>query len=258
MEEQQTIINQLSINYKTFGLSTEGEVVLVLHGWGKGSDSWVEVGELLAQKGYQVIIPDLPGFGKSAAPDKPWTVNDYVEWVAKFAAELNLEIFTLIGHSFGGQVATKFAAFHQEKVGKLILCAAAIVRKPRLGSRQLLAKYLAKTKVIFQNIPFGIYPILRKIVYRIAGARDYSQLQGVMTQTFLNVVKESVITFAEKITTPTLIVWGEKDKETPLKDAYEISEAIKNSRLEIISGAGHKLHRTHSRELAKIINSFLI
>ncbi|MFZ3073513.1 MAG: alpha/beta hydrolase, partial [Minisyncoccales bacterium] len=155
------------------------------------------------------------------------------------------------------QVAAKFCAICPNKVDKLVLCAAAVIRKPRLGSRQILAKYLAKTKIIFQNIPFGIYPVLRKIVYRIAGTRDYAQLQGVMAQTFLNVVGENVIEAAKRIKTPTLIVWGDKDRETPIEDAREINKAIAGSRLEIIPGAGHKLHRTHTAELAKTISQFL-
>jgi len=145
---------------------------------GVGSEAWVEAAVLLAQSGCKVIVPDMPGFGKSAAPDRPWTVDDYVKWVKDFGDKLKIGRFILMGHSFGGQVATKFCAIYPNRVDKLILCAAAVVRKPRLGSRQILAKYLAKTKMIFQNLPFGIYPWLRKIVYRIAGTRDYAQLQG--------------------------------------------------------------------------------
>jgi pimeloyl-ACP methyl ester carboxylesterase len=168
-----------------------------------------------------------------------------------------LDKFVLIGHSFGGQVAVKFCAIYPNRVDKLVLAAAAVVRKPRLGSRQILAKYLAKTKIIFQNIPFGIYPVLRKIVYKIAGTRDYGQLQGVMAKTFLNVVGEPVLEAAKEINIPTLIVWGDKDNETPIEDAHEINRAIPNSQLKIIAGAGHKLHRTHTKELTKIIVQFL-
>lgn len=261
MFEYKILINNFLVNHKIFGASFDkalaGVPILVLHGWGVGSESWVGVAELMAKEGYRVIVPDMPGFGKSAVPEKPWTVDDYVEWVKDFADKLEMDGFILIGHSFGGQVAAKFCAICPKKVDKLVLCAAAVVRKPRLGSRQILAKYLAKTKIIFQNIPFGIYPVLRKIVYRIAGTRDYAQLQGVMAQTFLNVVGESVLGEARKIKTPTLIIWGDKDRETPIEDAREINNAIAGSRLEIIPGAGHKLHRTHAQILAEKIINFL-
>lgn len=261
MFEYKILINNFLVNHKIFGASFDkalaGVPILVLHGWGVGSESWVGVAELMAKEGYRVIVPDMPGFGKSAVPEKPWTVDDYVEWVKDFADKLEMDGFILIGHSFGGQVAAKFCAICPKRVDKLVLCAAAVVRKPRLGSRQLVAKYLAKTKIIFQNIPFGIYPVLRKIVYRIAGTRDYAQLQGVMAQTFLNVAGESVIESAKRIKTLTLIVWGDKDRETPTEDAREINNAIAGSRLEIIPDAGHKLHRTHAQILAEKIINFL-
>ena len=152
MEERKIIIDQLSINCKIFG---QGLAVLVLHGWGVGSDSWVEAAVLLAQDGFWVIVPDMPGFGKSETPQRPWNVDDYVDWVKSFADELKLGKFILMGHSFGGQVATKFAAKHPDKVNALVLCAAAVIRKPRLGSRQRLAKFAARGKVIFPTNSVG-------------------------------------------------------------------------------------------------------
>ena len=254
MEEKKIIIDQLSINCKTFG---RGKAVLVLHGWGVGSDSWVEAAVLIAQDGFQVIVPDMPGFGKSETPKTAWSVDDYVDWVKNFADELKLGKFILMGHSFGGQVAAKFAAKHPDKVDALVLCAAAVIRKPRLGSRQRLAKFAARGKFFFQKVPLGIYPVLRKIVYRIAGTRDYARLQGVMAQTFLNVVGENVIDSAKRIKAPALVVWGDGDNETPVEDAHEINRAIAGSRLKIIKGGGHKLHRTHAQELAGIMNLFI-
>ena len=254
MEEKRIKANNLSIGYKIFG---QGKAVLVLHGWGVGSDSWVEAAVLLAQDGFQAIVPDMPGFGKSETPQRPWNVDDYVDWVKNFTDELKLGKFILMGHSFGGQVAAKFAAKHPDKVDALVLCAAAVIRKPRLGSRQRLAKFAARGKIFFQKIPLGIYPVLRKIVYRIAGTRDYARLQGVMAQTFLNVVGENVIDSAKRIKAPALVVWGDGDNETPVEDAHEINRAIAGSRLKIIKGGGHKLHRTHAQELAGIMNLFI-
>jgi pimeloyl-ACP methyl ester carboxylesterase len=254
MQEQKITIEGLEINYKTIG---KGLPILILHGWGVGSEAWVGVAEVLAGNGFRVIVPDMPGFGKSDAPEMAWNVDNYVDWVKIFSKTLNLDKFVLMGHSFGGQVAAKFCAVYPDKVDKLILCAAAVIRKPRLGSRQQLAKHLSKAKVFLRHIPFGIYPVLRKVVYKIAGTKDYSQLQGVMAQTFLNVVKESVLDSAKKITVPTLIVWGDKDKETPPEDAHELNSSLINSKLITISGAGHKLHRTHTAELVRLVVDFL-
>ena len=81
MTEKKLLINDLEANYK---ISGEGQLVLILHGWGGSSVSWLLVQKILTEKGFKVIIPDFPGFGKSTTPQKPWTVDDYVRWFKDF------------------------------------------------------------------------------------------------------------------------------------------------------------------------------
>ena len=262
MEERKITIENLEVNYKTFGSSScakasEDKTILVLHGWGAGSAAWVEAAALLAQEKLQVIVPDMPGFGKSQAPKTAWRIDDYVDWVKNFADEMKLKKFILIGYSFGGQAAAKFCAVYPEKVDKLILCAAAIIRRERLGRRQKIARFLSQAKIMKRYIPFGIYSLLRKAVYRVGGSKDYAMAQGIMAQIFQNVSKEDALERVRQIKVSTLIVWGEKDNETPLADAYEISRRLISSKLITIPDAGHKLHRTHAQELKNIIFKFL-
>ena len=65
--------------------------LLILHGWGSNSERWQKVGELLAKNGIKVIIPDLPGFGKSQKPSRAWGLDDYCEFAGEFIKFLNLE-----------------------------------------------------------------------------------------------------------------------------------------------------------------------
>ncbi|GAI38906.1 unnamed protein product [marine sediment metagenome] len=74
--EKTLSINNLKVNYKIAG---SGPVILVLHGWGSSSDSWVDVMEILSGRGYKVICPDFPGFGKSQPPIQPWACP--IEWL---------------------------------------------------------------------------------------------------------------------------------------------------------------------------------
>jgi pimeloyl-ACP methyl ester carboxylesterase len=265
MEESNITINGLRINYKTFRQGkasadkTADQLVLVLHGWGKGSAAWVEAGETLAQKGFRVIIPDLPGFGKSAEPRNPWTVNDYLKFVEIFVADLRLDNFDLIGHSFGGGLGAMFAAKNPQKVEKLILCDSAIIRKERLSLRQLIAKGIVKSGKFFLGLPFsgGIVPLAQRTIYKIAGVHDYQSASPIMKETFKNILREDLIGHAAKIETPTLIVWGRNDKSTPVEDATALNKIIAGSTVAFIEGAGHNSHKTHPQELANIIRQFL-
>jgi len=200
------IIDKLSISYKRFG---QGRSVLVLHGWGKGSDSWVAIGEILAKDNYQVIVPDLPGFGASQEPDKPWGFDDYIDWIEQFVKEMKLNRFYLVGHSFGGALALKFAALHAEMTEKLVLCDAAVIRKERLDWRQTYAKKMAHWKNNLLRLPFAskIYPVAKKIFYKFAGNHDYELASPVMKETFKNIIKIDTFEFASRIARPTLIIW---------------------------------------------------
>lgn len=109
-----TTINNLKIHYRQQGL---GRPFLILHGWGRGSQSWQKFLDLVKDKvdiqkssSLQIIIPDLPGFGQSDYPPEAWSVGDYAEFVWQFLEKLNIKNFYLLGHSFGGRIAIKMAA----------------------------------------------------------------------------------------------------------------------------------------------------
>ncbi len=257
IEEKKIFIEGLKINYKIAG---SGPAILILPGWGGSSDSWIKISEILS-KNFKVFCPDLPGFGKSQNPPRVWSNEDYCDFVFKFSEKLNIQKFYLLGHSFGGGIAAKLAVKYPKKVEALILCDAAIVRKKRRwGLRQFIAYLLAKFNFILA-IPFFekyIYPLAKKIVYKIAGVYDYYVIKdGIMKKTFKKVVEEDLTYILDKIKLPTLIVWGEKDDKVPLEDAFLIQNSIKNSKLEIMKKEGHNPHLKNPEKLSKIILEFL-
>lgn len=183
MEEKKIIINNLTINYKTFG---NGKPLLILHGWGGSSNSWIEVAEIISQKGFKVVCPDLPGFGKSQEPPKPWSVDDCAAFISEFTKALDLENFFLFGHSFGGGLALTFSAKNPQTTKLLILCGAAIIRKERLNFRQKIARFMAKGRELLLAIPVigqTLYGLAQKIVYGIAGTKDYYRSTRNMRET---------------------------------------------------------------------------
>ena len=78
-----------------------------------------------------------------------------------------------------------------------------------------------------------------------------------MKQTFVNVVNEDLSIFASKIICETLIVWGEKDKETKLWMARKLNRLIKGSKLKIIDGAGHFCFLDDMQEFLIILDTFI-
>jgi len=258
MEGKNIPIGNLNINYKIAG---EGPAILVLHGWGGSSDSWISVQTLLEIAGFKVIIPDLPGFGKSAVPPIPWRIRDYTNFINDFIKEVNSEItesFFLLGHSFGGRIAIRFTAEYPEKIKSLILCdAAGIKPKPgfktnmifliaRIGNAIFTPKHLIRFKDWARNF---FYASLRN--------KDYVKAKGIMRETIQKILEEDLFPDLEKIKTKTLIVWGGIDKMVPVKYAHVFKEKIENSKLEIIPKIGHSPHLETPEKLAEIIIKFL-
>ncbi len=255
MIEKEIVIDDLKVNYKIAG---EGPAILVLHGWGGSSDSWLEVQEILTKEGYQVIVPDFPGFGKSITPSKPWEIKDYSDFVLRFTKKLGLEKFFLVGHSFGGRIAIKFTVQYPEKVKKLILCDSAGI-KPKPGLKTRIIFWLARIgNAIFTPKHLTRFKdAARNLFYIFLRNRDYAKANGTMKETIKKVLKEDLSPELLEIRTKTLLIWGGNDKMVPLKYANIFKEKIKNSKLEVLPKIGHSPHLESPKKFSEIILNFL-
>ena len=246
--------DKLEIHYKIAG---EGKPILILHGWGSSSDSWVKIQQMLAEKGYRVIVPDLPGFGKTQAPTTIWGVEEYANFVNQFAEQIGLAKFVLAGHSFGGQTAIQFAVTYPEKLEKLVLIAAAGVRRTPGVFKKLVTAVAKLVSFMLYLVPFeDLRSNIRSALYMLIRQPGYLKSQGIMRDVFKKVITQDLTAKFSKISVPTLLLWGDKDEMTPLQDAYLMQELIPNSKLEIIKGAKHALNFQAPEKLAEFIASF--
>jgi len=236
----------VKVYYQIFG---QGTPLLLLHGWGSNSERWQVVAEELAKE-YKVIVPDMPGFGRSDALSYPWKMNNYVKWIEDFVKALGLKEYYLMGHSFGGALAAKLAINHPQEVRKLFLVSSASVRKKT--AKKTIFKNLSKIAKLFDSIPG--YNFFRKAFYKfIIRNSDYPYVDLSMIETYKNVIAEDLSQFTGFIKVPTVIIWGDKDTYTPIEDARFMEQKIHGSKLIIIPGAGHILNREYPEVLAKKI-----
>jgi pimeloyl-ACP methyl ester carboxylesterase len=100
----------------------DGPVILFLHGWGLGHHAYRPAVRALVEAGYRVVAPALPGFGGTAdLPNAERTFAGYASWTCRFADALGLRNVILVGHSFGGGVATQMASTCGHVVRSLVL-----------------------------------------------------------------------------------------------------------------------------------------
>ena len=235
--------------------------ILILHGWGGGSKSWLKVKDLLEQKGFTVFSPDMPGFGSAAPPSGPWNVQNYTDWVLDFAQQNKLEKFFLLGHSFGGRISIKFAAQNYDKLKSLILVdSAGLQRSKNWSLKQRIIIEGSKIFRFLDKIPVLkiFYGFLRKATYFFSGTRDYYLIKDpAMKETFKNIIKEDLIDYLSAIKSETLIIWGEKDKLVPISVAYLLKEKITESKLEIFRDVGHNPQLECPERLVEEIIKFI-
>lgn len=229
--------------------------VLVLHGWGLESTKYSNLKSSLKKYFKEVHVLDLPGFGKSKSPKAPYTLTEYVKVVNNYLSNDKIEKVIIIGHSFGGRVGIKFANIYPNKIKKLILTGVPGVRDS--SAKRIVFKYIAKTGGIIFNIPYlsKISPLLRKLLYRLAGSYDYLKTDNMMKTTFINIVEEDLEAQMTNIKTPTQLIWGEKDKHTPVWIAHNMNHLIPHSSLIVVKNTDHSLPYKNPEIFVKYIVS---
>jgi len=229
-----------------------GAPVLLLHGWGGGADSFLPVADSL-QSEYTVYSADFSGFGKSPAPDRPWTIYDYAECTAELIRLLAIQGCAVISHSFGCRVTIIIAAKYPELAGKIIMTGAAgLIKKRTL--KYYIKVYSYKLGKWFLGI---VNPKALENLRRNSGSADYRALPEHMKKTFVNVVNEDLGYLLGKIKSPVLLLWGENDTETPLSMGERMEREIPDAGLVVLKGGGHFAYLDNFAEFINIARVFL-
>ena len=231
-------IDGISVNYIDEG---EGETVLLLHGWGANITLYQSIVDTLKQ-GRRVLALDMPGFGKTPEPERPWCVDDYVDFVLKFILSFNLEKISVVVHSFGSRVFFKMNAkenlpFTIERA--VLIDSAGILPKKTVGQKVSLRCYKIGRAFMSTKVMHFLYPDAVEDMRRKRGSSDYNSATPLMRDTLVKVVNEDLEPLIHLVKCPTLLIWGDLDTATPIEDARRMEELIADAGLVVCEGAGH-------------------
>ena len=231
-------IDGISVNYIDEG---EGETVLLLHGWGANITLYQSIVDTLKQ-GRRVLALDMPGFGKTPEPERPWCVDDYVDFVLKFILSFNLEKISVVVHSFGGRVFFKMNAkenlpFTIERA--VLIDSAGILPKKTVGQKVSLRCYKIGRAFMSTKVMHFLYPDAVEDMRRKRGSSDYNSATPLMRDTLVKVVNEDLEPLIHLVKCPTLLILGDLDTATPIEDARRMEELIADAGLVVCEGAGH-------------------
>jgi pimeloyl-ACP methyl ester carboxylesterase len=253
MQERQIVVNKLLINYLEENKNQTAPAVVFLHGWLVKASVWNPIIERLARLGqYRIYALDLPGFGKSQAVKDDFDLEAYCEVVRGFLQKLDLKNTVLVGHSFGGRIAIKLTAEHPELIKKLILVDSAGFTDKSFRKRVVV--FLSRFAKPILYLP--LVKLLRPKFYKAIGS-DYLTTSTDLRPTFLKIVNEDLTEYLPRISAPTLIIWGEKDVDTPLEFAEKIKKGIANSELKILKDAEHVSYLDKPDEFVKLLTDFI-
>lgn len=232
--------------------------ILLLHGWNLHAGRYTNLKNVLEKKGYNVFVPEMPGFGKETAPDVAYHLSDYVRFVEQYIQKQKLSKVIIIGHSFGGRVGIKLAVKIPHTVKMLILTGVPgylPVRKTKV----IIFFVLSKIGHIIFNLPIlnFFYPNMQKILYRVAGATDYTHTNGTMRETFKHVIREDLVADMKRLSNPTILIWGKNDKIVSPVIGERMSKTIPLSKFTVIPNGKHLMLETNAEEFVSVMESFI-
>jgi len=235
----------------------EGTPLALLHGWGASADLFTPIINAL-KPGRKLIVPDLPGFGATAPPPAAWSAHEYANWMAALLDRLGVERADFIGHSNGGRIALVLAATHPDRVGKLVVTGSAGIR-PRHDLRyHARVRSYKVLRALGQSraVPAAFRNAARARAEQ-RGSEDYRAATGTMRGTLVRLVNEDLRALLPRVAASVLIIWGDKDAETPLEDGRIMERLIPDAGLVIFEGAGHYAYLEQPARFSRIADVFL-
>jgi pimeloyl-ACP methyl ester carboxylesterase len=240
---REVTIGGLRIAYQQAG---DGPPLVLLHGILDDSRTWRRQLEALADE-FTVLAWDAPGCGASADPPEGFTLHDYAECLADWLAALGIERPHILGLSWGGTLALELYRSHPDLPASLLLTdtyAGLIGSLPPDVYAARVQSFLREADMPPEQFVPGWIPGLLS-PSAPPGAAD--EVIAIMSDFHPTGYRRMVLGSASvdlrdvlpTIRVPTLLLWGDADKRSPVSVAEQFHAAIPSSRLVLIPGAGH-------------------
>lgn len=231
-------VNGIQLAYKRRG---QGTPLVLLHGYPLDHHLWDEVAPLLEDT-FDLILPDLRGFGESSTVDSFYAMEDFASDIAGLLDQLGIQKTAIAGHSMGGYVGLAFARLFPERVRGLGLVSSQAAADP---PERKDARYKSAAEVADKGIGSVVEAMAPKFTADKklqAFARQSMERQPPAAYIgALKAMAERVDStpFLSSFTFPVVLIHGDADQLIPIDRAREIKAALPEAHLVEISGAGH-------------------
>ncbi len=233
-----------------------GDPVLMAHGWGASIDLLQPLALKLSRLGYRCYMLDLPGFGESAEPERPYTVKDYADFCLAYLDQRQLPHVDFFGHSLGGRIGLVLGADSPERLRSMLLSNSAGVKvAPPLHANLRLKLYHSLRRLLESLGADSAAQALRAAFSQRFGSADYQRASPIMRATLVKIVNQDLLAYARRVAVPTVLLWGDADQETPLWMGETLESAIPDVALIVHQGAGHYAYLDQLDQTAAIMHA---
>jgi len=202
-----------------------GRTIVLFHGKNFGGYYWTDVIKALSDRGFRVVVPDQIGFGKSSKAYIHYSFHQMARWTMSLLDTLKIQRASVLGHSMGGMLATRFALMYPERTEKLLLenpIGLEDYRRfiPYVTTEEQYRTELKATPESIRKYYQGSYFTLWKANYeelvRIAGgvtySADFPRWAKVAAMTYTMIYEQPVVYEFYNVRVPTVLFIGKEDK----------------------------------------------
>jgi pimeloyl-ACP methyl ester carboxylesterase len=250
-------------------MAGKGETVLLLHDAGSSLHTWEAWFDTLS-KHYEVIAVDLPGHGLTGPhPRSSYSAFMYIDFLLHLTKALDVDKFHLAGNGMGAQIAWFFAVERQSKIRSLTLLNAPGFETRAVGPVEWLARIPLFNRLIWKITPESFLRVWLEELYaddqRVGDALVMRHVDLLLAAgnrkayTDRCQVKDNrpPAQIIEKISVPTLIMWGAEDTRISPEFAYDFHKRIRSSFLKIYQNTGHWPQEENPAETVTDMQAFL-
>jgi pimeloyl-ACP methyl ester carboxylesterase len=206
-------------------------IFLWCHGWGQDRRAFAAFPAAFPRAAHLLI--DLPGFGQSPPPNNPWGTKDFSEAVVALLDTLAFPKPVIwVGHSHGGRIGLDMASRHADRLKALCLIAGAGLKR----KRGLIETIQLKSRIYAYKAAKKLFGAKMQDKF---GSADYRNAGPALRATFVRVVNEDFTGEAKTIKTPTLLLYGADDGETPPEIGERLANLIPGAQLSVLANQDH-------------------
>ena len=261
MESKKIHFNGSNISYNIYG---GGDPVMLIHGFGEDSGIWNEQVKFL-QNNFRIIVPDLPGSGKSELLQKEnVSVDDYAEVIKIILAAEKTDRLIIIGHSMGGYITLAFAEKYQEclKAFGLFHSGAYADDEEKIAVRKKAIQFIEQNgskSFLKTSIPGLFYDpekSKRHIDLLTEKGNEFSP-EALIQYYNAMIARPDRTATLKNFSKPVLFVIGEHDKAIPVAHSLQQSHLPSISHIHILRSSAHMGMKEEAEKANEILAQFL-